>query len=118
MLVLHKLATPLLGLLVSISLFALSIQTALADPRDFTLFNESDVTLTHIYVSPSDMSDWQEDVMGLDVLPPGDSVDIVFPSGSFSAGDCVYDIKVLARDGREGYLYKVDLCSTSTVRFS
>lgn len=115
---LHKLAPPLFSLLVSISLFALSTQAALADPRDFTLINESNVTLTHIYVSPSDMSDWQEDVMGRDVLPPGDSVDIVFPSGSFAPGDCLYDIKVLARDGREGYLYKIDLCSTSTVRFS
>lgn len=115
---LRKLANPIFGILVSLSIFALSAQQALADPRDFTLINESGVTLTHVYVSPSDVTSWEEDVLGADVLPPGGSVDIVFPARDSTVGKCVYDIKVIARDGREGFLYNIDLCSTSTVRFS
>lgn len=116
--VLPKFANPLLGLLVSMSIFALSAQSALADPRDFTIVNESDATITHVYVSSSNIRDWYEDVMGRHVLPPGDSVHLSFQSGSFTPGDCLYDIKVLFLGGREGYRYKIDLCSTATIRFS
>jgi len=114
----RKFLTPLLGLFASVTIFALGAQLAFADPRDFTLVNGSPVTLTHVYVSPSDTSDWEEDVMGRDVLNPGESVDIVFPASDSNVGKCLYDIKVLARDGREGFLYKVDLCTTTTVTFS
>ena len=114
----RRLATPLFGLLMALSIFALGTPLALADPRDFTLVNESTVTITHIYVSASDTTSWDEDVLGQDVLPPGDSVDIVFPAKDSNVEKCVYDIKVLARDGREGFLYNIDLCSTTTVRFS
>ena len=97
------------------ALLAANATAAFADPRDFTLNNGSDVTITHVYVSTVDTKSWEEDVLGVDILPPGDSVDIVF---SNFADSCAYDIKVLAVDGREGYLYGVDLCSTSTVTFS
>ena len=88
----------------------------LADPRDFTLANASDVTITHAYVSPAEAMSWEEDVLGSGVLASGESVDVVF--SGFTADACFYDIKVLAADGREGYLYGVDLCSTTLVAFS
>lgn len=107
---------PILSLLIVVSLFAVSTAAAFADPRDFTLVNGSGITLTHVYVSSSDDSDWGDDILGQDVLDPGQTVDIVF--SRFTEGECLYDIRVLARDGREGYLYKVNLCTTTTVTFS
>ena len=114
----QRLMAPMVSLVAVVSLFALTAQQVRADPRDFTLINESEVVITHVYVSASDTTNWEEDVLGRDVLVPGDSVDIVFSPLDWDAGKCVYDIKVLGRGGQEGYLYKIDLCSTSTVRFS
>ena len=91
-------------------------QSALADPRDFTLRNNSAVDIASVYVAPSANDDWGDDVMGSDILPAGQSVDINFRK--FDGQTCQYDIKVLGTGGQEGYLYKVDLCSIDTVTFS
>jgi hypothetical protein len=103
---------------VSLAAAALLIaQSAFADnQRDFTLNNKSSVDLASVYVSPTGVDSWGTDAMGTDVLPAGSSIDMSF-TGSDDAA-CVYDIKVVGVQGQEGYLYKVDLCSVSTVTFS
>ena len=110
----RKLISPLIGLMLLATVALGSTTSALADPRDFTLVNATDTTITHLYVSTVNTSNWEEDVLGRDILPAGETVDIYFTGGT----GCMYDFKVLAIDGREGYLYAVDLCSTSTVTFS
>lgn len=110
------LAPPILGILMLATMVAATTSAALADPRDFTLTNNSDVMITHVYVSSADTANWEEDILGRDILAPGESVDITF--AGFTSGDCSYDIKVMAVDGREGYLYGVDLCATTSVTFS
>src|SRR5437879_5905679 len=89
------LAPPVLGILMLATMVVATTSAALADPRDFTLANNSDYIITHVYVSSADTANWEEDILGRDVLPPGDTVDISF-SGP---GGCGYDIKVLAVDG-------------------
>jgi hypothetical protein len=91
-------------------------QSALADPRDFQLQNTSAVDIASVYVSPSDLNSWGDDVMGRDILPAGNAVNLTF--GGFDGTTCTYDIKVLGTGGQEGYLYKVDLCSVTSVTFS
>ncbi|HZT06467.1 MAG TPA: hypothetical protein VFC51_05515 [Chloroflexota bacterium] len=87
-----------------------------ADPRDFTLVNNSSVEIDYAYVSSSSINDWQDDVLGNSVLEPGGSIQITF--SDFKEGDCQYDIKVVGKSGEEGYLYAIDLCSTATVTFT
>ncbi len=102
---------------VSASVLALVIaQSAFADPRDFELKNNSSVDLAFVYVSPSDTNEWGDDVLGTDLLPAGQSVNVSFRA--FDGNTCSYDIKVLGQSGEEGYLYKVDLCTVSHVTFS
>lgn len=112
----RTLAAPIFGILTLATMVVATTSAALADPRDFTLANESGVVITHVYVSSADTANWEEDVLGRDVLAPGESVDITFTG--FTAGACSYDIKVLAADDQEGYLYGVDLCAVSLVTFS
>ena len=111
----RTIASPLLGFLLLATLAVATTGAVLADPRDFTLVNGTDGIITHAYVSPADTNSWEEDVLGTDVLGPGDSVDIYFTDAGTG---CVYDIKVLVADGREGYLWGVNLCDTSTVTFT
>jgi hypothetical protein len=88
-----------------------------ADPRDFTLINGSDgVVITHVYVAPSSSNDWGDDILGQDVLNPGESVLIYFQR--FDGATCFYDIRVTGKNDEQGELYQVDLCSTDTVTFS
>ena len=89
---------------------------AFADPRDFAVVNNTSLVLTHVFVSPSDIADWGDDIMGRDVLDSGASVNVVF--GAFDGTTCLYDVKVLGQGGQVGYLYKVDLCSVTNVTFS
>jgi hypothetical protein len=105
----------------AIAIFALSLAIAApgvvrADPRDFTLVNESTVVIREAYVSSSATTSWEEDVLGNDVLPPGNRITVTF--SGFRPGDCSYDIKVVGMGGETGYLWAVDLCSTSVVTFT
>jgi hypothetical protein len=104
----------------AVSAFALVLvvaQSAFADPRDFTLQNNSAIDIAMVYVSPSDMAQWGDDIMGSNgVLPAGQAVNVTFRA--FDGSSCSYDVKVVGSGGQEGYLYKVDLCSVTSVTFS
>jgi hypothetical protein len=102
---------PVVGLLV-----AAWAVPAFADPRDFNVANNSSIVLTHVYVSPSDVQQWGDDILGRDVLNPTESVSVSF--GGFDGNSCLYDLKVVGQQGEQGLMYKVDLCSTTTVTFS
>src|SRR5438105_10789742 len=101
------LLSPVVGLFLVAALLVVNTPQVRADPRDFTLVNSTGTVITHLFVGPSESSDWGDDILGRDVLDAGDSVDIVF--ARFDGETCLYDIKVMTQDGREGFLYKVDL---------
>jgi len=46
--------------------------------QDFTLLNKTGVEIHKVFISPHDKNDWEEDILGKDTLPTGDSVDIKF----------------------------------------
>jgi hypothetical protein len=105
-----------LAAIAAVALAGFGVHRVSADPRDFTLVNNTGATVfTAVYVSPSSADDWQDDVLQQDVLLPGDSVDINFVG--FNTNTCTYDIKVVGKDGSTGELDSVDLCSTTTVTF-
>jgi hypothetical protein len=109
----------LLALLAVLAVLVGSPQRALAeDPRDFTLVNGSQITIREVYVSASDVQSWQEDVLGADVLPPGDRVNVRFNPTDADSGKCLYDIRVIGSNGAEGRMTLVNLCETTTVTFS
>lgn len=106
-------------LLTCVSAFALVLvlaQNAFADPRDFELKNQSAVDIAFVYVSPTATNDWGDDILGSDLLASGQSTDVTFRA--FDGKSYLYDVKVVGAGGEEGYLYKVDLCTVSTVSFS
>jgi hypothetical protein len=108
----------ILAIVVALLVLGGSPQRALADPRDFTLVNGSQITLREVYVSASDVQSWREDVLGDDVLAPGQRLNITFSSTDGEADKCLYDIRVVGVDGAEGTMTGVNLCTTTTVTFS
>ncbi|MCC7367258.1 MAG: hypothetical protein IT306_02480 [Chloroflexi bacterium] len=104
------------GAMLALALVIGSVSTAFADPRDFVLNNATGRVITEVYVTPSNLDDWGEDILGQDVLEAGQSVTIKF--SRFKEGDCYYDVKVIVVDGGEGELNQVNLCETQTVTFN
>src|SRR5712692_10400363 len=97
---LRRLRLPMLVLVAVFAMVAVGAQHTRADERDFTLVNGSGVTITHIFVSPSDASDWGDDILGQDVLDPGNSVFIYFTR--FAPDMCLYDVSVMGQNGEQG----------------
>lgn len=58
--------------------------TAAASPasqsaaQDFTLVNKTGVEIHAVHIAPHDVDDWEEDILGRDTLPSGETVDIKF----------------------------------------
>lgn len=80
--------------------------------QDFTLVNSTGYDIAEVYVAPSASNNWEEDVMGRDILSAGDSVDIGFPSREKV---CIYDLKVVYTDAEEAEWDRFDLCTVSRI---
>jgi hypothetical protein len=104
----------LASLAVAGALVATTATSAFADPRNFTVVNNSSLTITHLYVSTTDTQSWEEDILGKDVLGPGESWDITFSKYDGDGGKCLYDIKAVGKEGQEGVQYKLNLCEITT----
>jgi hypothetical protein len=74
-----------------------------------TIDNDSSFTLISIYLSPTTSVSWGPDLLGSEVLTPGE----VFQAAGI---DCdTYDIRVVDEDNDECILDSVDLCLDNAV---
>ena len=96
----------LLGLLVGAAIWP---GPAAAQNR-FNLVNNTGFTIEQVYVSPSRVNNWGRDILGANVLPPGQAVWVV-PQLS----DCVLDIRVVFSGGREETRWQVNACQLSRI---
>jgi len=62
-----------------------------AGAQDFMLVNETGVEIDKLYVSPHNADEWQEDVLGRDTLPSGQSVEIKFNRSEKAA---MWDLRI------------------------
>lgn len=68
----------------------------LAEDLVFTLVNDSSVGITEMYVSPVDEDSWGENILTVDVVPPGASGDVTIADG---LDICEYDLRFVAENG-------------------
>ena len=64
--------------------------------QDFKLVNKTGVIIDKLFVSPSDVDDWEEDILGQDVLADGATLDIKFKRAEKAAK---WDLKVEDSEG-------------------
>ena len=97
----------------ALCLFLVSgVATLLAGKQDFVLVNKTGLTVYEFYVSSSKTNDWEEDVLGQDVLEHGQSVTIRFTAAE---KQCLYDMKTVDEDGDELFWTGINLCKASKV---
>jgi hypothetical protein len=92
---------------------ALALTACAAEDGDggatLTIENDSSYTLTSIQLSPTTSINWGADLLGADVLEPGDVLEL-------TSIDCdTYDIRVVDETNAECILDSVDLCLDDSV---
>jgi hypothetical protein len=94
---------PRRGLLAVLPLVLGLAAPALAQDASFRLNNRTGVTVNEIYVSSSNDNSWGRDLLGANVLAPGNSL-MVRP------GQCINDIRVVFANGQAHERRRVDTC--------
>lgn len=85
---------------------------ALAGDQDFTLINNTGHVVNEVYVSPSAVDDWEEDVLGQDVLADGARTAIRFERDTEA---CLWDLRVVYTDGETADWGGLNLCEISVI---
>ncbi len=92
-----------------------TVASAQALDRRVTVVNRTGVAIREFYASSVGQNDWQEDILGDDMLATGGSVSVNIDDGT---GYCLYDLKAVFADEDEVVKYRVNVCEVSSVTFS
>ena len=98
-----------------VAMGTMAFQSNDGNDRRVRIINATGVTMTHFYASNSGEEDWQEDILGQDVLRSGASVVINIDDGT---GACLYDFKARFSDGDELERYRINVCQISEYRYT
>jgi hypothetical protein len=105
-------------LLTALAAIAISTVTALpsyAQDRRVRIVNDTDFTLVQFYGSNKGSKSWEEDILGSDVLRPGQSVNINFDDGT---GYCKFDFKAVFDDGDVLIRKNINICEIGTFTYN
>ncbi len=113
-----KMAARMAGLALMAALAFPAVGNAASAKQDFDLVNKTGYDISHVYVSPTKTNDWEEDVLGKDVLENNDSWEIKFDR---TDNTCKWDLKVVYADDNSSAVWKnIDLCTVEeiTIRYN
>jgi hypothetical protein len=88
---------------------------ASAATQDFTILNNTGYPIEQVYVSASAKDNWEEDVLGQDILSDGDRTKIRFNRDEDA---CLWDLKVVYSDQESAEWQGINLCKVSVVALS
>lgn len=102
-------------LLFSIFFMSVTISDGFALDRRVRVHNETGYVMVSFFASNTGTNDWQEDILGREILSSGDSVMINIDDGT---GYCRYDFKAVFDDGDEVEKYRVNVCEVADFTFT
>lgn len=104
----------LIGLaFAAVATFGVSSANAL--DRRVNIINETASDIMEFYASSVGVREWEEDILGPDILEAGASVVINIDDGT---GYCKYDFMAVFDDGEEVIKSDVNVCEISSFRFT
>ena len=104
--ILKPLTLPLLAGLLAVS------ATASAYDRHVTIVNDTSYSIVEFYGSNTGTQSWEEDILGVDVLGPGEEVEIDFNDAT---GYCKFDFMAVFDDGTETVEEGFNVCDYGTL---
>jgi hypothetical protein len=89
-----------------LTLLMVAMAFAQARKHEFKLLNQTGVEIHELYLSPHSSDDWEEDVLGRETLPDGESVQIKFDDRDKHE---MWDLKIVDGKGASITWEKLDL---------
>ena len=83
--------------------------------RHVRIHNDTSVTMERFYASNVGADNYEEDILGDDVIESGDTWNINIDDGT---GYCKYDLLAVFKDGTRGRKNNVNVCSVSGFYFN
>ncbi len=80
--------------------------------RQITLYNDSDEEIVGIYASNIGSADWEENLLGSDVLQPHSKLLIHLDDGS---SYCMYDLVAVFKNGARKIIHSVNVCTAKAL---
>lgn len=105
----------LLRMSIALAIVALGVSEASALDRRVRINNHSSYDIIEFYASNKDATTWQEDILGKNILPAGNSVVINIDDGT---GYCIYDFRAVFEDGDEVVKYGNNVCELSDFNYT
>lgn len=102
-------------LLASGTVALLTAGAAAAMDRHVIIVNNTSTTMNEFYAASVGVDNWQEDILGKDVLEPGDQVKVNVDDGT---GYCKYDFRAVFDDGSEAVKKAVNVCNVGKFTFN
>lgn len=94
--------------------FPASAEPAVSGGKQITVVNNGSTAVWYIHISPNYSQEWEEDVLGDDVLMPGMQIPVALNG---YGEHCFFDMKVEDSNGFAREYYDVNVCNTSYVNF-
>jgi hypothetical protein len=98
------------ALSVTLAGLACSVHAQAAD-RHVRIINETSYSMLHFYASNTIRTSWEEDILGLDVLRPGETVRVNIDDGT---GRCMFDLRAEFPGGKFAERCNVNVCTAAT----
>lgn len=92
------------------TLATLAATPVLAEDLVFQLVNNSSHTITEMYVTPTGVDQWGENILTVDAVDPGVSGDVTIADGM---DVCDYDLRFVSTEGGEAEQTQ-NLCDLAT----
>lgn len=100
-----------IALAAAAAMIAIPAQAADDDQnRVVTIENLSTQAVREVYASPTEHDTWEEDMLGSDMLPSGESMRFDINNGT---DECIYDLKAVLENDKEYIRRKVNVCAVS-----
>lgn len=103
------------ALTLATAFLALTNSSAMALERKVQINNQTSYTIVEFYASNTGTADWQEDILGSDVLASGSSVMINIDDGS---GYCKFDFLAVFDDGDQVVSSDNNVCELDNFNFT
>ena len=98
--------------LLALALMTVITPVAFAGDQDFTLHNQTGVTIHKVFIAPHTSDDWEDNILGKDTLDDGDSLDITFSRKEKAA---MWDLKIEDKEGNGITFENLNLLKISEV---
>lgn len=87
-----------------------------AQAQNFTLVNNTGITIYDLYISEADSSEWGEDILGEQILNDGEELEINF--SGYGDNECLFDVLIGDTEGNYFWWQGFNLCELHTITFT